>query len=169
MTLHGLLALPVLRPACGVGVHHIPTAVTVLPPMTLAMAVENGVTRNKCAGPRPYMLYQSQLQMQKLTDIVDIEPTTLSLMRFTRCNLQPKESMLISTSVPHHHHLHQSTSDFKLTLVVRAIQFMLMTLISCHLSKLNPQWFDYWIIQNPSSQLEAKSHCTALVVACLMT
>ena len=143
----------------------MPTAVTVLPPMTLAMAVENGVTGNKCAGPRPYMLYQSQLQMQKLTRKL----TTLSLMRFIRCNLQPKESMLTSTSVPHHHHLHQSTSDFKLTLVVRAIQFMSMTLISCHLSKLNPQWFDYWIIQNPSSQPEAKSHFTALVVACLMT
>ena len=71
--------------------------------------------------------------------------------------------MLISTSVPHHHHLHQSTSDFKLTLVVRVIQFMSMTLISYHLSELNPPWFDFWIIQNPSSQPEAKSHCTALV------
>ena len=84
----------------------MPTTVTVLPP-THAIAVENRVTGNKCPKPRPYMLYQIQLQTYKLIR----KMTILSPMIFTRCKQQSKESMLNLTLVLHHH-LHQSTSDF---------------------------------------------------------
>ena len=91
--------------------------------MTHAMGVENTVTGNTCAEPSPSMLYQSQLRALTPTPRL----TTLLLMRFIGCNLQPKEFMWTSTSVTRHCHPRPSTSDLKLTLIAYVIPFMLVT------------------------------------------
>ena len=112
-----LNALQVPQLGFGVGAHHMPTAVTVQPPTTLAMPVGNGVIGNKYVGPPPYMRCQKPLLALELAR----KMITLSPMKFIRFNLPPEDSMLTSTWVPRHHH--QSTSDFKLTPGALVTQF----------------------------------------------